>query len=178
MASGNVGDVKKCLSKFKDRSETTECLKLTNFIKCLESCDCKQYKTTVEASIWAIFQDKAKKVAIDKIATDLINEVAADVIAKKRKQTKGRAPVDDPEVQTLANEIRAKIAAKAGDEQKAIKVDATTARLTDASGYTGSHKERFTADGKGKGKEGRADVAENTGYVGNYKGAGTFDKKH
>lgn len=58
-----------------------------------------------------------KKVAIDKIATDLINEVAADVIAKKRKQTKGRAPVDDPEVQTLANEIRAKIAAKAGDEQ-------------------------------------------------------------
>lgn len=59
-----------------------------------------------------------------------------------------------------------------------MKVDATTARLTDASGYTGSHKERFTADGKGKGKEGRADVAENTGYVGNYKGAGTFDKKH
>jgi len=49
--------------------------------------------------------------------------------------------------------------------------------MTDASKYTGAHKERFDADGKGKGKEGRADVADNSGYVGNYKGDGTFDKK-
>ena len=40
---------------------------------------------------------------------------------------------------------------------KAGAVDATTARLTDASGYTGSHKERFDADGKGKGIDGRTD---------------------
>ena len=40
---------------------------------------------------------------------------------------------------------------------KAGAVDATTARLTDASGYTGSHKERFDADGKGKGIDGRVD---------------------
>lgn len=47
-------------------------------------------------------------------------------------------------------------------------------------GYTGSHKERFDADtGKGKGKEGRADTAQNTGYVANYKNEGTYggDKK-
>lgn len=56
-------------------------------------------------------------------------------------------------------------------------MDATTARLTDVKGYTGAHKERFGADGKGKGIDGRKDIAENTGYVGNYKGAGTFDKK-
>ena len=31
-------------------------------------------------------------------------------------------------------------------------------RLTDTSKYGGSHKERFTPDGKGKGKEGRVDV--------------------
>merc|ERR1711894_37787 len=30
-------------------------------------------------------------------------------------------------------------------------------RLTDTSRYTGSHKQRFTPDGKGKGKEGRVD---------------------
>jgi len=30
-------------------------------------------------------------------------------------------------------------------------------RLTDTSKYTGSHKQRFTPDGKGKGKEGRVD---------------------
>lgn len=59
-------------------------------------------------------------------------------------------------------------------EQKAAKGGAT-GRLTDVKGYTGSHKERFDADtGKGKGKEGRADVSRNTGYVGNYKNEGTY----
>lgn len=50
-------------------------------------------------------------------------------------------------------------------------------RMTDASKYTGSHKERFDESGKGKGKEGRTDTVSNDGYVGNYKGAGTYDKK-
>jgi hypothetical protein len=50
--------------------------------------------------------------------------------------------------------------------------------MTDAKNYTGSHKERFDADtGKGKGKEGRADVSKNTGYVSSYKNEGTYGKK-
>ncbi|XP_055341128.1 tubulin polymerization-promoting protein family member 2-like [Paramacrobiotus metropolitanus] len=49
-------------------------------------------------------------------------------------------------------------------------------RMTDTSKYTGSHKERFDAEGKGKGIAGREEVAKNDGYVGNYKGAGTYDK--
>ena len=49
--------------------------------------------------------------------------------------------------------------------------------MTDTSQYTGSHKERFDADGKGKGAEGRVDRVENTGYVGEYKGDGTYEKK-
>lgn len=52
-----------------------------------------------------------------------------------------------------------------------------TERLTDTSKYTGSHKERFDGSGKGKGLGGRADLVDNTGYVGNYKGANTYDKK-
>jgi len=51
------------------------------------------------------------------------------------------------------------------------------ARMTDTSKYTGSHKERFDAEGKGKGADGRTDKVEASGYVGNYKGEGTFDKK-
>jgi len=50
-------------------------------------------------------------------------------------------------------------------------------KMTDTSKYTGAHKERFDASGKGKGLEGRADIVENKGYVGNYKGEGTYDKK-
>lgn len=42
---------------------------------------------------------------------------------------------------------------------------AITDRLTDVSKYTGAHKERFNADGTGKGIAGREDVVENDGYV-------------
>ncbi|XP_044058447.1 tubulin polymerization-promoting protein family member 3 [Siniperca chuatsi] len=54
---------------------------------------------------------------------------------------------------------------------------ATVDRLTDASRYTGSHKERFDESGKGKGREGREELVENTGYVGAYKNAGTYNTK-
>ncbi|CAF4528013.1 unnamed protein product, partial [Rotaria magnacalcarata] len=50
--------------------------------------------------------------------------------------------------------------------------------MTDTSHYTGAHKERFDESGHGKGKDGRTDVVSNSGYVGEYQGAGTYDKKH
>ena len=50
-------------------------------------------------------------------------------------------------------------------------------KMTDTSQYTGAHKERFDASGKGKGIDGRADVSDNTGYVGQYKGEGSYEKK-
>lgn len=59
---------------------------------------------------------------------------------------------------------------------QAVKTGAVD-RLTDTSKYTGSHKERFDESGKGKGMSGREDLHEDTGYVGGYKGQGTYDKK-
>jgi hypothetical protein len=50
--------------------------------------------------------------------------------------------------------------------------------MTDTSKYTGAHKERFDDSGKGKGISGREERHENSGYVGQYKGAGTYDQKH
>ncbi|XP_072013770.1 tubulin polymerization-promoting protein family member 2-like [Amphiura filiformis] len=50
--------------------------------------------------------------------------------------------------------------------------------FTDASKYTGSHKERFDDSGKGKGKAGRDDLAAQTGYVSGYKEKDTYDKTH
>ncbi|XP_062500770.1 tubulin polymerization-promoting protein family member 2-like, partial [Corticium candelabrum] len=52
-------------------------------------------------------------------------------------------------------------------------------RLTDTSKYTGSHKQRFDESGKGKGLEGRQDFDDKaaSGYVGGYKGQGTYDSK-
>lgn len=76
-------------------------------------------------------------------------------------------------------QIREKLAATDPKAHGATKTSKTgnVGGMTDASKYTGAHKERFGADGKGKGIDGRADRADNKGYVGNYKGEGTFDKK-
>ncbi|XP_071958876.1 tubulin polymerization-promoting protein family member 2-like [Antedon mediterranea] len=51
------------------------------------------------------------------------------------------------------------------------------AKMTDASQYTGSHKERFDAEGKGKGLDGRKDRPANDGYVQGYKEKDTYEKK-
>lgn len=51
-------------------------------------------------------------------------------------------------------------------------------RLTDHTKYTGAHKERFDAEGKGKGKAGRVEAVDNSGYVGSYKNKDTYDKVH
>ena len=61
--------------------------------------------------------------------------------------------------------------------QKAVK-SAAVDRLTDTTKYTGSHKERFDAEGKGRGAYGRKDLDENAaaGYVSGYKNKDAYDK--
>ncbi|CAF3604656.1 unnamed protein product [Rotaria socialis] len=44
-----------------------------------------------------------------------------------------------------------------------------TDRMTDTTHYTGTHKERFDEEGYGKGKDGRSDEIESTGYVQGFK---------
>ncbi|XP_010129349.1 PREDICTED: tubulin polymerization-promoting protein-like, partial [Buceros rhinoceros silvestris] len=61
-------------------------------------------------------------------------------------------------------------------DKKAIS-SPTVSRLTDTSKFTGSHKERFDPSGKGKGKAGREDLVDASGYVSGYKHAGTYDHK-
>ncbi|XP_018319221.1 TPPP family protein CG45057 [Agrilus planipennis] len=58
-----------------------------------------------------------------------------------------------------------------------VKASSTVDRLTDASKYTGSHKQRFDETGKGKGIAGRKDLVDESGYVAGYKNKDTFDKK-
>ncbi|XP_042235987.1 tubulin polymerization-promoting protein homolog [Homarus americanus] len=51
-------------------------------------------------------------------------------------------------------------------------------RLTDTKKFTGSHKLRFDATGRGKGISGRKDAADTSGYVSGYKNKNTYDKSH
>lgn len=53
----------------------------------------------------------------------------------------------------------------------------TVSRLTDTTKFTGSHKERFDHTGRGRGKAGRVEVVDTSGYVSGYKHAGSYEKK-
>ncbi|RUS90821.1 hypothetical protein EGW08_001440 [Elysia chlorotica] len=178
-ASGSADDeaVKATLREYKERTEKADAMKLSPFLKCMEACGLKQYKLTIESSIWGLHADSTKKCTIDQIVKKVIPDIAADAV-NRAKGAKGRADLADKEVVAKVAEIKAKLSAKAGQAaHKAIKTDKVTERMTDASKYTGSHKERFNEDGTGKGKEGRVEKADDSGYVGNYKNAGTYDSK-
>ncbi|XP_073968494.1 tubulin polymerization-promoting protein homolog [Rhodnius prolixus] len=58
------------------------------------------------------------------------------------------------------------------------KPSGTVERLTDASKYTGSHKQRFDETGKGKGIAGRKDMVDKSGYVSGYANKDTYEKEH
>lgn len=68
---------------------------------------------------------------------------------------------------------------EAPSTSRATKADQSNVvnRLTDTSKYTGTHKERFTKEGKGKGKVGREDLNDNAGYVQGYRHKDTYGKK-
>jgi len=50
-------------------------------------------------------------------------------------------------------------------------------RLNNPKNFTGTHKNRFDEDGKGRGKEGRSDAVDPNGYVNGYKHKDSFDQK-
>jgi len=61
-------------------------------------------------------------------------------------------------------------------QQKTVKSGAVD-RLTDTSKYTGSHKERFDDEGKGRGIAGRKQVVDDSGYVTGYKEKDSYAQK-
>lgn len=56
------------------------------------------------------------------------------------------------------------------------KTPSSVDRLTDASKYTGSHKQRFDETGKGKGIAGRKDLVDKSGYVSGYQKKDSYAK--
>ncbi|XP_067643380.1 tubulin polymerization-promoting protein homolog isoform X1 [Eurosta solidaginis] len=79
------------------------------------------------------------------------------------------------------SEIKKKLAncgAPGVAQVSAGKAASAVERLTDPSKYTGSHKERFDASGKGKGMAGRKDLVDASGYVSGYQHKDTYDHAH
>lgn len=141
--------------------------------------------TTAEAKKW--FTDAGAFKGTGITTTDLDIQFTA-VVKKRDKAAKNMTEADvDALCTVLGKKYKggkdALLCKLNGAESKMHGVTKQSAtgnvdKMTDTSTYTGSHKERFDESGKGKGAAGRSDIADNSGYVGNYKGEGTYDKSH
>ncbi|XP_055278299.1 tubulin polymerization-promoting protein isoform X2 [Moschus berezovskii] len=94
-------------------------------------------------------EELAKKRFKDKSAEEAVREV--------HKLIEGKAPIISGVTKAISSP--------------------TVSRLTDTTKFTGSHKERFDPSGRGKGRAGRVDLVDESGYVPGYKHAGTYDQK-
>ncbi|XP_059199793.1 tubulin polymerization-promoting protein family member 2 [Centropristis striata] len=174
MAAGSVSqaEVETSFQKFAvhgDSKATGKEMNGKNFVKLCKDCNIIDGKnvTTTDADI-VFSKVKAKSARV--ITFEQFNQALTE-LAPKRFKGKSK----EESLQQAYGLIVGKEPANVGITKvtKAAAVD----RLTDTTKYTGAHKERFDDSGKGKGKAGREDVPDSSGYVASYKGKGTYDEK-
>ncbi|XP_059210786.1 tubulin polymerization-promoting protein family member 3 [Centropristis striata] len=140
-----------------------------NWAKLCKDCKIIDSKNVTSTDVDIIFS-KVKQKTSRVITYDEFQRALEDLAPKRfRGQSKDEA------LQSIYGLVEGREPSNVG-VTKVAKVAALD-RLTDTSRYTGSHKERFDDTGKGKGREGREEIVENTGYVCAYKNAGMYDHK-
>ncbi|XP_034094446.1 tubulin polymerization-promoting protein family member 2 [Gymnodraco acuticeps] len=174
MAEGtvSVAEVETAFQKFAvhgDSKATGKEMNGKNFVKLSKDCKIIDGKNVTTTDVDIVFsKNKAKSARV--ITFEQFNQALTE-LAPKRFKGKSK----EESLQQLYSLIVGKEPANIGVTKvaKAAAVD----RLTDTTKYTGAHKERFDESGKGKGKVGRADVPDDSGYVGAYKGSGSYEEK-
>ncbi|KAF7223824.1 tubulin polymerization-promoting protein family member 2 isoform X1 [Nothobranchius furzeri] len=174
MAEGSVtiAEVETSFHKFAihgDTKATGKEMNGKNFAKLCKDChiiDGKNVTTTDVDIVFSKVKAKSARVITFEQFIQAITELSV-------KRFKGKSK--DEALQLIYGLIVGKEPTNAGITKvaKAAAVD----RLTDTAKYTGSHKERFDESGKGKGKAGREDIPDSSGYVAAYKGSGSYDDK-
>ncbi|KAF7688943.1 tubulin polymerization-promoting protein family member 2 [Silurus meridionalis] len=170
--SASLAELETAFKKFAvhgDTKATGKEMSGKNFAKLCKDCkviDGKSITITDADIVFSKVKDKTARVITFEQFTQALVELAP-------KRFKGKS--QEEAQQLLYGLIAGKEPANLGITKvaKAGAVD----RLTDTSKYTGSHKERFDDSGKGKGKDGREDIPDTSGYVSAYKGHGTYDSK-
>ncbi|XP_037620306.1 tubulin polymerization-promoting protein family member 2 [Sebastes umbrosus] len=170
--SSSVAEAETAFQKFAvhgDSKATGKEMNGKNFSKICKDCHIIDGKNITSTDVDIVFSKvKAKSARV--ITFEQFNQALIE-LAPKRFKGKSK----EESLQHLYGLVAGKDPANTG-VTKVAKTGAVD-RLTDTSKYTGAHKERFDESGKGKGKTGREDIADNSGYVGAYRGSGTYDEK-
>ncbi|XP_072885072.1 tubulin polymerization-promoting protein family member 3-like isoform X2 [Hemitrygon akajei] len=171
-AGGSLAELEKSFRKFAIHGDTKASgLDMTgkNFAKLCKDCKVIDSKTVTGTDVDIVFTKvKAKSARV--INFEEFKQALKE-LSKKRFKDLG----EDEALEETFKLIAGKDPVLVG-VTKAAKAGAVN-RLTDTSKFTGSHKERFDESGKGRGKAGREDLVENTGFVSAYRGMGTYDEK-
>jgi hypothetical protein len=151
----NFEELFKIFSKFGDIKSSGDCITLSNSDKWFKQAKVIDGKkiTTTDTGIYF------KQIAKTKKALTLQEYIHfLESIAKNKK-------ID-------LEEIKHKLCSSGPPSTTKTTTAVTSGavgRLTDHTKYTGSHKQRFDETGKGRGKAGREDVPNNSGYVTGFK---------
>ncbi|NWZ59461.1 TPPP2 protein, partial [Haliaeetus albicilla] len=171
--SNKMSEVENTFRKFAiygDTSASGNDMTGKNFSKMCKECGVMDGKAVTSTDIDIVF-NKVKTKGARTITFAEFQQAMKELCSKRFK---GKSP--EEALQAVYGLLEGKEPGSVG-ATKATKVGGVE-RLTDTSKYTGSHKERFDESGKGKGLAGRQDLMDNSGYVGAYKGAGTYDQTH
>ncbi|XP_048087855.1 tubulin polymerization-promoting protein family member 2 [Alosa alosa] len=174
MAEGTVtvAEVEMAFQKFAvhgDTKATGKEMNGKNFVKICKDCKIIDGKNVTSTDVDIVFSKVKAKTA--RVITFEQFKQAMTELAPKRFKGKGQ----EEALQLIYGLMAGKEPANVG-VTKVAKAGAVD-RLTDTTKFTGSHKERFDESGKGKGKVGREDIPDSSGYVGSYKGQGSYDSK-
>ncbi|XP_068953827.1 tubulin polymerization-promoting protein family member 2 [Petaurus breviceps papuanus] len=154
---------------YGDSSSSSNDLNNKNFAKLCKDCGIIDGKAVTSTDVDIVFSKVKEK------NSRTINWNQFQVAMKELGQKKFKGKKAEEALESIFTLMKDKGPVASG-VTKAVAVGGVD-RLTDTSKYTGSHKDRFDESGKGKGKAGRDDTKENSGYVSGYKGAGTYDEK-
>ncbi|XP_060950970.1 tubulin polymerization-promoting protein family member 2 [Limanda limanda] len=174
MAEGSVSaaQVETAFQKFAvhgDTKATGKEMNGKNFAKLCKDCNVTDGKKVTTIDVDIVFSKvKAKSARV--ITFEQFNQALTELAAKRFK---GKSKEEAQ--QQIYGLIVGKEPANAGTTK--VTNAAAVDRLTDSTKYTGAHKGRFDETGKGKGKAGREDIADTSGYVSGYKGSGTHEDK-
>ncbi|XP_076009912.1 tubulin polymerization-promoting protein [Genypterus blacodes] len=140
-----------------------------NWSKLCKDCGVIDSKNITLTDVDIVFS-KVKKKSSRTITFDEFKVALGELARKKYKEKTGEEA--EGEVFKL---IEGKSPVIAGVTRAVA--SPTVSRLTDTTKFTGSHKERFDNSGRGKGKAGRVDLVDTSGYVAGYKHRGSYEKK-
>uniref|UniRef100_A0A493T2N4 Tubulin polymerization-promoting protein family member 3 n=8 Tax=Anatidae TaxID=8830 RepID=A0A493T2N4_ANAPP len=154
---------------YGDTKATGQEMNGKNWAKLCKDCKVTDGKSVTGTDVDIVFSKVKGKTA--RVINYEEFKKALEELAQKRFKDKSKEEAFEAICQLVAGKEPINVGVTKAKTVGAVE------RLTDTSKYTGSHKERFDETGKGKGKSGRENIVDNSGYVSAYKNAGTYDAK-